>query len=144
MLTIFTTAKPFCKHVGIIQRNALQSWKALHPDIETILLGDDEGAAEAARKFGLRHEPFAERNERGTKRLDYLYARAQAIAKHEVLCYINCDIILMQDFAGAIERVRTAHRELLRVGQSWDSDIRERLAFGGRDWGADVSTLGRA
>ncbi len=141
MLTIFTTAKPFRGHIGVIQRNALQSWKALYPDIEIILLGDDEGAAEAAQKFGLRHEPFAERNERGTKRLDYLYARAQAIAKHEVLCYINCDIILMQDFRRAIERVRAAHREFLMVGRRWDIDITEPLAFDGPECAADLRTL---
>ncbi len=143
MLTIFTTAKPFRGHVGIIQCNALQSWKALHPEIEIILLGDDEGAAEAAQKFGLRHEPHAERNERGTKRLDYLYARAQAIARYEVLCYINCDILLMQDFASAIERVRVAHREFLMVGRRRDIDITEPLAFDRPGWAADLRTLTR-
>ncbi len=105
MLTFFTTAKSFRAHIGIIQRNALQSWKALHPGIEIILFGNDEGAAEAAQKFGLRHEPHVECNELGTKRLDYLFARAQAIARHEILCYINCDIILMQDFCRAVGRV---------------------------------------
>jgi hypothetical protein len=143
MLTFFTTAKPFRGHIGIIQRNALQSWKALHPEIEIILLGDDEGAVEAAQEFGLRHEPPAERNERGTKRLDYLYARAQAIARHEVLCYINCDIILMQDFASAIERVRAAHREFLMVGRRRDIDITKPLAFDRPEWAADLRTLAR-
>jgi len=95
MLTIFATAKPFRGHTGVIYRNALQSWKALHPGIEVILFGDDLGAAETCLEFGLRHEPFVERNGFGTKRLDYLFARAQAIAQHEILCYINCDIILM-------------------------------------------------
>ena len=111
MLTIFTTAKPFRGHIGIIQRNALQSWKALHPGIEIILFGADEGAAEAAREFGLRHEPHVERNEWGSKRLDFMFARAEAIARHGILCYINCDIVLMQDFWRAIERVRAVHRE---------------------------------
>jgi hypothetical protein len=129
MVTIFTTAKPFRGHVGIIQRNALQSWKALHPEIEIILFGADEGAAEAAQEFGLRHEPHVERNEWGTKRLDYLFARAQAIARHEILCYINCDIILMQDFCRAIDRVRAMHREFLMVGRRWDTDITEPLRF---------------
>ena len=129
MLTLFTTAKPFRGHVGIIQRNALQSWKALHPGIEIILFDGNEGAAEAAQEFGLRHEPHVERNEWGTKRLDYLFARAQAIARHEILCYINCDIILMQDFWRAIERVRAMHREFLMVGRRWDTDITEPLAF---------------
>jgi hypothetical protein len=129
MLTIFTTAKPFRGHTGVIQRNALQSWKALHPGIEVILFGDDPGAAETCLEFGLRHEPFVERNEFGTKRLDYLFARAQAIAQHEILCYINCDIILMQDFLRVTERVRAMHREFLMVGRRWDTNITEPLRF---------------
>src|SRR3989442_6004827 len=139
MLTIFATAKPFRGHTGIIQRNALQSWKALHPEIEIILFGNDEGAAEAARHFGLRHEPHAERNEGGPKRLDYLFARAQAIARHDTLCYVNCDIILMQDFWRALERVRAVRPEFLMVGRRWDTDITAPLLFGERqspDWRA--------
>jgi len=141
MLTIFTTAKPFRGHVRIIQRNALQSWKALHPEIEIILFGADEGAAEAAREFGLRHEPRVERNEWGSKRLDYLFATAQAIARNEILCYINCDIILMQDFWRAIERVRAMHREFLMVGRRWDTDITEPLAFERGEWAKELRGL---
>ena len=133
MLTIFTTAKPFRGHIRIIQRNALQSWKALHPEIEIILFGADEGAAETAQEFGLRHEPQVERNEWGSKRLDYLFAQAQTIARNEILCYINCDIILMQDFWRAIERVRAIHLEFLMVGRRWDTDIREPLQFQSRE-----------
>ena len=48
MLTFFTTAKPFKGHSAIIQRNALKSWTLLDPDIEVILFGDEEGAAEVA------------------------------------------------------------------------------------------------
>src|SRR5882762_1059941 len=55
MITIFTTAKPFTGHSGVIQRNALKSWKELHADAEVILFGDEEGAAEAAREAGARH-----------------------------------------------------------------------------------------
>lgn len=134
MLSIFATAKPFRGHSGIIQRNAIQSWKALHPDIEIILFGNDEGAAEVAREFGLRYQPHVERNEHGTKRLDYLFARAQAIARHGILCYINCDIILMQDFCRAVQRVSSAHREFLMVGRRWDLDITSPVAFTQPDW----------
>jgi hypothetical protein len=146
MLTIFTTAKPFRGHSGIIQRNALQSWKALHRDIEVILFGNEEGVAEAAEEFGLRHEAHVERNGWGTKRLDYMFARAQAIARNEILCYINCDIILMQDFWRAVERVRAMHREFLMVGRRWDTDVTEALAFarpGGQatDWQEELRSL---
>jgi hypothetical protein len=75
--------------------------------------------------------------------LDYLFARAQAIARHEVLCYINCDIILMQDFLRAIERVRAVHREFLMVGRRRDLDIIEPLAFDRSEWAADLRSLAR-
>jgi hypothetical protein len=134
MLTFFTTAKPFADHNGMIQRNALKSWTLLRPDVEVILFGDDEGAAEIARELGIRHEPQVERNEHGTKRLDYLFARAQAIAHHDLLCYINCDILLMQDFHRALERVKAAHSRFLMVGRRWDAEIHEPRDFEKKDW----------
>ena len=57
MLTIFSTPKPFNSHSDIIQRTALKSWTLLHPDVEVILFGDEEGAAEACRDLGIDHEP---------------------------------------------------------------------------------------
>ena len=61
MITIFTTAKPFDSHNGIIQRNALLSWKRLHPDVEVILFGDDEGAVKVCHELGVRLELHVER-----------------------------------------------------------------------------------
>ena len=114
----------------MIQRNALGSWRRLHADVEVILFGDDAGAAEAARELGLRHEPRVERNRWGSKRLDYMFARAQEIARHDVLCYCNCDIILLADFCAALERVRERHSRFLMVGRRWDTEIREAVEFG--------------
>src|SRR5260370_15547736 len=106
MLTFFTTGKPFQGHSAIIQRNALKSWKLLHPEVEVILLGDDEGAAEVCAEFGLRHEPYVERHESGTKYINYMFARAQQISRHQYFCFSNCDIILLSDFWRAFEKIR--------------------------------------
>ena len=138
MLTLFSTCKPFHGHNGVIQRNALKSWTLLHPDVEIILFGDDEGAAGVARELGIRHELHTEKNEFGLKRLDYMFSRAQAISKHNLLCYINCDIILTADFYCALERVKAAHREFLMVGRRWDTDIVEPIDFSAPDWAAEV------
>ena len=138
MLTIFTTAKPFRGHTAIIQRNALKSWTLLYPDVEIIVFGDDEGAAEVCARYGLRHEPHVERNEHGTKRLDYIFDRAQEIAKHQTLCYANCDILLLNDFCRAVERVRTAHPEFLMVGRRWDTDIVDGIDFCDAGWAEKV------
>lgn len=134
MITFFTTAKPFFGHHGIIQRNALRSWKLLWPDLEVILFGDDEGAEQTAAHLGLRYEPHVDRNEFGTKRLDTLFSRAQRIARYDLLCYINCDIILMQDFCDALTLVREAHPQFLMVGRRWDAEISRPLDFSGNVW----------
>lgn len=140
MLTFFTTAKPFRGHSDIIQRNALRSWKLLHPDVEIILFGDDEGADQVALELGINHQAHVERNQHGLKRLDYMFSKAQAIARHDLLCYINCDILLMQDFLWAMERVKQAHRKFLMVGRRWDTQINEACGFEREDWQARLRT----
>lgn len=129
MLTFFTTAKPFQGHSSVIQRNALQSWKRLDPGVEVILFGDDAGAAEVSEELGLRHEPHVDRNEFGSKRLDYMFYRAQSISRHDLVCYLNCDIILLSDFSDALARVRAAHSSFLMVGRRWDTPIAQHVDF---------------
>jgi hypothetical protein len=136
MLTFFTTAKPFRGHDGLIQQNALRSWKLLRPDVEVILFGDEEGAEEIAQTLRIRHEPKVERSESGAKRLDTMFARAQETARHELLCYINCDIILMQDFCDALERVKAKHEKFLMVGRRWDTEIHASCDFENKEWEA--------
>lgn len=138
MLTFFTTGKPFRGHSGIIQRNALRSWLLLDPDVEVILFGDDEGAGEAACELGIRHEPHTEKNESGSNRMDSMFLRAQEIARHEVLCYSNCDIVLMRDFCEALERVKAARAQFLMVGRRWHAEVKEALDFGRKDWDAQL------
>jgi hypothetical protein len=134
MLTVFSIPKAFAGHIGVIQRNAIRSWKMLHPKIEIILFGRDEGTAEIARELGIRHEPNVERNEFGTILLHSAFAKAQSMARHEVVCYVNCDIILLEDFRLALERVRVAHQEFLMVGRRWDVEITEALPFERPGW----------
>ena len=141
MLTFFTTAKPFRGHDGLIQQNALKSWKRLRPDVEVILFGDDKGTDEIAQGLGIRHEPQVERNESGAKRLDATFGKAQEIARHELLCYINCDIILMQDFCDALERVRAKYEKFLMVGRRWDMEIHASCDFEENQWEARLRNL---
>lgn len=138
MLTIFTTAKPFRGHFGIIQRNALRSWTLLHPDIEVILFGDEEGAAEIARELGLRHEPHVERFEGKLPYVNFLFDRAQQIARHDYLCYANCDILLMQDFREAVRKAVRWQKRFLLVSQRWDTDITQLIDFGRAGWDGQI------
>src|SRR5580704_11582115 len=129
MLTFFTTAKPFVGHIDIIQRNAIRSWQKLHPDVEIILMGDDAGAAEVCAEMGLRHIPKVRRNKYGTKYLADIYEQAQAAARHELLCHINCDIILKGDFLRAVKQVAARDKKFLMAGRRWDVDVTAPIDF---------------
>src|ERR1700733_2665405 len=141
MLTLFTTAKPFVGHSAIIQRNALKSWTLLHPDVEVILFGDDEAAAEVCAELGLRHEPYVERHESGTKYLNYIFERAQQIARYDYLCFSNCDIVLTQDFRRSFEKAQKWRKRFLLVSRRWDTDITEPIDFEREEWARETREL---
>jgi len=141
MLTVFSTPKPFIGHSSIIQRNALKSWTLLHPDVEVILFGDEEGAVEACRDLGIRHEPQVRRNEHGTKYLNYLFDRARDMSRHEFLCYANCDIMLTGEFLEGLKLVSKTYSQFLMIGRRWDTDITEPWDFSQPDWAQRLRAL---
>src|SRR5262245_25349056 len=148
MITFFTTGKPFTGHSGIIQRNALKSWKLTAPDAEIILFGDEEGAAETAAELGIRHVAQVERatsqsGESGPKVLRSFFDAAQKLARHEILCYSNCDIVLTEDFLPAVKKVAENRKEFLMVGRRWDTDVRKEIPFEEPDWAERVRELAR-
>jgi len=134
MLTLFSTPKPFEGHIAVIQRNAIQSWKRLHPDVDVILFGDDKGAAQASAELGVRHVLTVQRNEHGTKFLTSIFDQAQDLARYDLLCYVNCDILLLSDYARALSAVAARFPRFLMVGQRWDTDIRQPIPFHLSGW----------
>jgi hypothetical protein len=143
MITFFSTPKPFRGHIGIIQRNAIQSWKLVHPAAEVILFGDEEGAAEAARELGARHEPEVDRNSLGTPLLSSLFDRADRLARHARLCFLNADILLTGDFLAASERLANMHECSLMVGRRCDVNINEPWDFSKPDWDERLRSMAR-
>ena len=141
MLTFFSTPKPFLGHINVIQRNALRSWQEVHPDVEILLFGDDAGAADVSAELGIRHVPAVRKNRYGTKYLASIYDQAQELARHNLLCHVNCDILLLDDFPRAVERVAGALEPFLLAGRRWDVDIRQPLAFETSAWQDEVRKL---
>jgi hypothetical protein len=141
MITFFSTPKPFRGHIGIIQRNAMRSWTLAHPGAEVILFGNEEGAAEAARELGARHESEVERNSLGTPLLSSLFERADRLARHNRLCFLNADILLTDDFLAASARLLQIHERSLMVGRRCDMDITEPWDFSSPDWGQRLRSL---
>jgi hypothetical protein len=144
-LTLFTIPKAFADpHVALIQRNALASWQALAPEVEVLVMGDDPGVAEAARAHGAAHLRSINTNEFGTPLLDSAFAQAAAHGSGQLLCYLNADIVLLDDFLPAVRRL--PQRPHLAIGRRWNCDVDSELEFadGGaalRGWARREGTL---
>ncbi len=136
MITLFAMPKAFRGHISIIQRNAIQSWTKLPIKAEIFLLGTDEGTAEVADEFGIRHIPDVARNEYGTPLVNDLFAKAECHAANRILCYVNADIILLDDFAAAVEIIARLSSMFLMVGQRTDLDITQPIDFANPAWAA--------
>lgn len=136
MLTLFSIPKPFRGPIRTIQRNALQSWLALQPPCEVILFGDDEGVAETAAAFAVRHIPGTATNDRGTPLLDAAFTTAQQEARHETLVYVNADIILLPALIDAVGQVTKT--PYLMSGRRWDLDVDEAIDFQSARWQEDL------
>jgi len=134
MFTLFTCPKPFRGHIHMIQMNAIQSWMRLLPACEVILFGDEEGTREAAALLGVRHMSQVARNEYGTPLLNDVFSKAERMAAHDIIGYVNADIILMSDMVRAIEYVRREKSVFLMVGQRWNMDVENALDFSQPDW----------
>lgn len=134
MFTIFSTPKSFEGHIAIIQRNAIKSWTMLDPMPEIILFGKDKGTSEICKELNLQHVPDIKCNEFGTPLLDDLFNKAQKIARHDFLCYINCDIMLVNDFITMLERMKQLQDKWLVVARRWDVDIKDLIDFKQVDW----------
>jgi hypothetical protein len=134
MVTLFTVPKAFSGRIATIQMNAIGSWAQLSPPCETIVIGDDEGAAEAAHALGVRHVAQVQRNEYGTPLVSSIFDIAHRVGQGELLCYLNADMVLMSDFLEAVRQVSKWRKRFLMVGQRWDLDVAERLDFDQPGW----------
>ncbi len=128
MITLFSIPKPFVGPVAAVQRNAVRSWRALGPDVQVVLLGDEQGIAEAAAEARVDHVAEVGRNEYGTPRLDEAFARVDEVARHELRCFVNGDIVLLDDFLPAVAAVSAAAApSFLMIGASRNLLVQELL-----------------
>jgi ADP-heptose:LPS heptosyltransferase len=137
VISFFTSLKPFRGTTGVQQRNALRSWRASIPDCEIIVFGAVEGGEDLLAELEATYRPDIECNEFGTPLISAMFADAQRIGRHSVLCYINGDIILLSGFAGAIAQL-TRWRMFAAVGQCWGLDLTKPIDFLRTGWDTDL------
>jgi hypothetical protein len=125
VLTLLTIPKPFDGQIGDIQRNALESWTALRSGVQIVLLGDEPGVADTARELGVQHVGGIETSERGTPRLDSAFSLTETVARHPLWSLVNADIILLEDFLPAVERVAAKFEKFVLIGECRDLKVAE-------------------
>lgn len=138
-LTIFATAKPPRGHTGVIQRNAIGSWKQLQAPPEIYLFGNDQGTTELAAELQVSYLKDIASNEFGTPLLNDLLRRARTIARRPLVCYVNSDIILLQEFQDAVCALSQRLPKFLCVARRLNVDITAPLTFG-KNWRRDFES----
>ncbi len=129
-VTIFTAPKAFTNpHIATIQHNAIRSWLALGDDVEVILIGEEDGLAEAAEELGVPCLADVERNEWGTPLISSIFQLARDAGRAPVLAYVNADILLLPEFLDVVNTVAGQSQRYLVLGQRWDLDVTEPLDF---------------
>lgn len=141
LITIFSTPKPFTNpHIAIIQHNAIESWMHLGREAETLLIGEEEGVAVAAKKEGIRLVREVSRNPQGTPLINSIFQKARENTTTPLLAYVNADIILTPVFVVVVKEIQSQAQRFLAVGRRWDLNIKKRLDFPA-DWVQQLDSL---
>jgi hypothetical protein len=134
MITFFTSAKAFQGLNAITQRNALACWRALDPNAEVLLIGEEEGSRAAAEETGARLIPQVERTEFGTPLIPALFAAAEREAKNNLLVFSNADILFTRSLVECMRFLASRKQPFLLMGRRRDMDITDRLDFSSAHW----------
>jgi hypothetical protein len=134
MLTMFSVPKPCRSPLDVIQQNAIRSWRRVYPDAQLILFGDEVGTSTLAEGAGAEHEPRVALTPFGAPRLDDVVARADAAARFPLRCFVNSDVVLLDDHARALGALERLSGSLLAIGESWDVRIDGAIDFDDPNW----------
>ncbi len=129
LITLFSAPKPFTvPHIALIQHNALHSWTLL-PDVEIILLGDEEGLAKTAKEFNVKHIPGVQCNDRGTPLVSSMFEIARQHGHGDLLCIVNTDMILLPDLVEAAKQGMKQKDKFVLLSRRWDLDVTQPIEF---------------
>jgi len=129
-LTLFTAPKPFVDpHIATIQRNAIRSWLHMDEEVEVLMIGKEQGMAEAAQELGVVLLPHVSRNQQNTPLVSSIFALARENSSSPMLAYLNADILLLPGFVHIAREIARQLEKFLVVGQRWDLAVHQEMIF---------------
>lgn len=129
-LTIFTAPKAFTNpHISLIQRNALQNWLHLGPEVAVLMMGQEVGMPEVAAEMGIRNVHEVKCNEAGPPLISSMIAYARELTDSPYLCISNADVLYFPDVISATQDMARLSENFVILGQRWDLDVRQEIDF---------------
>lgn len=113
----------------MIQNNAIASWKNCCPNSEIILFGDEVGTGQICKNLGCKQSPQIHTNDFGTPYINTIFIEAQKIASFDVLCYLNADIILMEDLEPVVQQAKQKFGQFLLVAKRINLKLQQQIDF---------------
>jgi hypothetical protein len=128
-ITFVCCPKPFTTDFKDIQYNAIKSWALLKTVDKIVVCGNEEGVRDFVERMKeetesgkIEYIEKIKRTKNGTPLVDHIFKiGANHSQKH--VCYINCDIILLDDFDSMfIDFIEAFPKQenFLIVGKRWD------------------------
>lgn len=139
MISFLSSPKAFTGRTNTIQKNAIKSWKKVHPDAEIIIYGDSTGANEACRELDVRHIPDVPCSSSGVPYFNGIVEHATLHARHDIQVYINCDILMHSSIVSAIQCINSPR--YLVVGQRIDLFEGVHLSLNSDQWKYELRNL---
>jgi len=139
-ITIFSSPRPFTDpHTSMIQRNAIESWLQLRPQPQVLLIGDDQGVGDVARELNVTHVPEVATTDYGMPMRDSMHELAHRYARHDLVCVINADIIVLSNFYECIRRI--PFKWYVATGRRFDVDVSWSIRFESDSWREELEDL---
>lgn len=151
-LTFICCPKPFLPQFKDIQNNAIVSWTKLKSVNKIIICGDDEGVEDYTMELislntnKIEYVKNIEKNSYGTPLVNCLF-KLGADKSSGYVCYINADIILLQDFDETFQAFINQYpkqKDFLLIGRRWDWHHPIPIDFTKDDWQTVVSEKAKA
>ncbi len=122
-VTLVTTFKPQTGVFQYLQENALCSWLALKPQPEVLIVGESAGVDRLAKKYGVRYIRNVRTTPSGVPLVNDIFNLAIKQGKYDLICYLNGDMVLGQDFLVTLGHVDARTDDYLLLGRRLDVDI---------------------
>jgi len=132
MLTIFSTPRPFKGEFKTIQENAISSWINIMGDKEIILFDPDD-SLEFMQNNDIKIINNLKLNSFGTPLISDLFMQSEKLGEGPIYCFINCDIILPENFIDTVNICSKKLNKYLMIGHRFDLDYDQSIDFSNED-----------